>query len=754
MPIIPPSLDDRSYDELVRELLNRVPAHTREWADVRPGDPGRTLIELFAFLADSILYRANLVPERQRMVFLRLLGIPMRPAIPARTLITLSLDDPAQTSATILQPLATVSGSVDFETTSELTVLPVTAEAYAKRALSDDEDLTYREMIRNLGTLYLGAGRAEQAKGYVTMPVFPGGAPEADGFDLVGDTVDKCLWLALLAPEADSPEDQPAHNEAIRQTLGSSVGGGQQLISVGTLPAITMPEWNDEDIGPRAALPHIWEITGLDARGQVIYTALDQIVDTTAGLTRRGYERLVLPGPQFIGAPSNDVRQHLNAGTGDMPPRLDDPEKAARLVAWVRLRPTRRLESLRLSWVGINAVEIDQRQTITARIVGTSDGGSDQQMALPAPGVDPESLEIQVEENGQGFVPWQRIDDINLAGRDDRVYVLDEEAGSIRFGDRVRGRVPAPGRRVRVAFMRAGGGVAGNLPPGSLTDISARDLEGRRATGLVVHQPLAAEGGLDAETLAEAEQRIPQVLRHRERTVTAADYRAIAAETPGLQVGRVELLPRFKPHQMRENVPGVVSVMVLPYKPPPGPGNPRPDRPFLETVYAHLEPRRPLGTELYVIGVDYVPLGLSVGVEIADGFDREDTLRDVRLALRQFLWPLFGGGPQGTGWPLGKTVEDRELELVAARVPGVQSLIGDRLNIFVRNAAGDDWEMRERATANALIDIPLDNWQLPELLSVVAVADDAPPTDLRGVPNPFDEDGGTVPIPIVPEVCN
>lgn len=754
MPIVPPTLDDRSYDELVRELLSRVPAHTREWADVRPGDPGATLIELFAFLADSILYRANLIPERQRLVFLRLLGITMRPAIPARTLITVQIDDPAQTSATILRRQATVSGPVDFETTSELTVLPITAEAYAKRALSDTEDAAYGEMIRNLGVLYLGSGGASRARGYVTIPVFPGGAPDPAGFDLVGQTVDQCLWLALLAPEADAPELQPAHNEAVRQTLGTSVGGGQQLLSIGALPAITMPEWNDEHIGPRAAIPHLWEISGLDARGQVTYTELDQIVDTTAGLTRRGVERLVLPGPQSIGAPSNDVRRQLSAGTGDLPPRLDDPERAARLVAWLRLRPTHRLESLRISWVGVNAVEVDQRQTISGRMIGASDGGSGQELALPAASVEPESLLVQVEEAGLGYVPWQRAD-LSLAGRDSRAYALDAEAGTIRFGDGVRGRVPEVGRQVRVAQMRAGGGAAGNLPPGSLTDISAVDLDGRRATGLVIAQPLAADGGLNAETLAEAERRIPQVFRHRERAVTADDYRAIAAEAPGVQVARVELLPRFKPHQMRDNVPGVVSVLVLPFKPPPGPGNPRADRPFLETVYAHLEARRPIGTELYVIGVDYVPIGLSVGVEIAGGSDREDTLRSVRLALREFLWPLLGGGPQRTGWPLGKAVEDRELELVVARVPGVQSLIGSRLNIFVRNAAGDDWVMRERTDSSALITIPLAKWQLPELLAVVAVADDAPPTDLRGVPNPFLDGAasGAVAIPIVPEVC-
>ena len=96
MPITPPALDDRSFDDLVGELVARIPAHTPEWTNPRLGDPGRTLIELFAWLGDSILYRANLVPERQRLVFLRLLGIPLQPAIPARTVVSLALKDESQ----------------------------------------------------------------------------------------------------------------------------------------------------------------------------------------------------------------------------------------------------------------------------------------------------------------------------------------------------------------------------------------------------------------------------------------------------------------------------------------------------------------------------------------------------------------------------------------------------------------------------------------------------------------------------------
>jgi hypothetical protein len=49
------------------------------------------------------------------------------------------------------------------------------------------------------------------------------------------------------------------------------------------------------------------------------------------------------------------------------------------------------------------------------------------------------------------------------------------------------------------------------------------------------------------------------------------------------------------------------------------------------------------------------------------------------------------------------------------------------------------------------VTLELEPWQLPELLGVVAVADEAVPADLRGAPNPFAVVG--VAVPVVPELC-
>ncbi len=246
-----------------------------------------------------------------------------------------------------------------------------------------------------------------------------------------------------------------------------------------------------------------------------------------------------------------------------------------------------------------------------------------------------------------------------------------------------------------------------------MSDLSARRIDGSAASPIVVKQPLAADGGEDAETLALAESRIPAMLRHRDRAVTADDYQRLAFEAPGIDVGRIEVLPRFKPQDRRSNVPGVVSVMGLPAVPLQPAPNPRPDRPFIERLHAYLSVRTPLATELYVIGCDYVPLGISVAVQLRDGYARDQVLLDVRDALRRLLWPLSPGGLDGTGWPLGRAVRSRELEVEVSRVAGVDEMRG--LQLFQQ--VDDAWQPLPLIAADGAQTLTLQRWQLPELLS-------------------------------------
>jgi predicted phage baseplate assembly protein len=755
MPILPPSLDDRRFDDLVEELVARIPAHTPEWTNPRLGDPGRTLIELFAWLGDALLYRANLIPERQRLVFLKLLGMGLKPAQPARGIVSLSFAQDTELGAHTLAPLATLKAPLPFETLAETTVLPLTGEAYIKRRLSSAETARRSDMLQGLARIHRINGAL---KAYETTPVFAQGRAVPDGVDVFAQSADRALWIALLAPKAAQASQQPATNEAAKAAMGGGDAAVPALLSVGVVPAIKPPAVFEEVSAP-VPVPVLWEIT---TRGRNAFDTdyltlpVQSGTDTSQGLARAGTLRLQLPDESLIWAPDNDVGVNPHAGVGDAPPRLDDPERASRLVAWLRLRPQpgQPVQHLPLAWIGLNAVEIDQRATLAGRVLGSSNGAADQQFALPLGSVDPQSLRIEVEAPGRGYQPWTRVDDLaavsadpNVA-RDATAYELDAEAGTLRFGDGLRGKVPEAGMRVRLAQGRFGGGRAGNLPAESLAELNARRIDGQPAPPIKVWQPLPLAGGEDAETLALAERRIPSRLRHRDRAVTEEDYRRLAFEAPAIDVGRVEVLPRFKPRDRRFNVPGVVSVLALPAAPLAPAPNPRPDRPFIERLHAHLAARTPLATELYVIGCDYVALGLSVAIAVRDGYARDQVLLDVREALRRLLWPLAPGGLDRQGWPLGRAVRSRELEVEVSRVPGVDEIRG--LRLFQQQ--GSDWQALPAVAADGAQQLALQPWQLPELLSVIAVEGSAAPTDLRALPNPF-ADANAVAVPVVPELC-
>lgn len=746
MPFIPPRLDDRSFDDLVEELTARIGAHTPEWTDVRVGDPGRTLLELFAWLGDTILYRANLVPERQRLKFLELLQIPLRPPIAARTIVSIGFEDPAAVQPVLIQPGARIDGPVPFETLRRVTVLPLEAPAMMKRRATTDDDPELAGVLADLSRVYELPASAT-AEGYVTEEVFPGGDPRPEGFDLNREPVDNSLWFPLLAL-ADADKDDLA------QALVPDPGEPRWSMSFGIVPAFD-PVDGIEPLPQRRELPLVWELTRPSPDGSPRFSTLPVLSDSTGGLVRDGVVEIALDVGRVdqLGAPSNDVGDLLKAGVGDRPPRLEDPKMAERLVAWVRARPSEPVDGVRIAWAGLNAVPIDARQTYENIIIGESTGRPEQRFGLPARPVDPQTFALQVADDRVvgGWATWQRVVDLGVSGPDDAHYVVDPEAGTVRFGDGMRGRVPPNGRPIRVTRMRAGGGVDGNVPPRTLTKVQrARGLEGAVIVRpLSVFQPLPTRGGLPGETLRDAEQRIPFMLRHRNRAVTEEDYRALAASVPGAPVGRVELLPMFKPHQRLSNVRGVVSVMVLPTAPwPPAQPSPRPDRRLLESVHDWLHARKPLGTELYVIGVEYVPVACSVAVRLRDDAPREATLLQVRRAVERHLWSLPPGGPDRRGWPRERAISARELEVVVARVPGVRAV--NDLALF--GAVGEGWGKKIPPAPNADVTIGFEKWQLPELREVLVTVSPTASADPTRHPNPFETEE-LVPVPVVPEVC-
>jgi hypothetical protein len=688
MPLILPSLDDSNFEQLLTETKRRIQVHTPEWTNFElESDPGITLVELFAFLTDSLIYRANRIPERNRLKFLQLLGVPLQPPAAADGLVAI-LNERGPLAPLPLNPgVVMVAGNVEFISLDPVNVLPVEAQVYYKRFI-DENDSDYEDHARRYNAILAAQAAAVEAdllangEGATATTVRPAfyettrmtlptpGDPNVE-LNLVGETSDRALYIALLAPNGIAPAD-------------ARVALAGQTLSIGIVPALAgdiPPLRPMQSANRRAPVPNvIYEIA--DAQGSPPVARWRRLP------LRRQPDVLTAPGIVQVELPDASALQNwefaepLDEGTGDFPPKLEDDNIATRLVTWVRLRlplPTETSNATgndsappdrdaRFTWVGINTTRVLQAVPVANELVGLGNGEPDQAFALANRPVIKSSISLVIEDDAGRGRPWRLTDDLLAADANAEVFTLDPEAGVLQFGDGLRGVRPPANRRIFAAY-HYGGGIQGNVGIGAIKN--SRDL--RLQGGFKIENPLPTSGGSLGESVAEGERNIPLVLRHQNRLVTHQDFHDITWRTPGVDMGRVEVLPLFIPTDPpQEDAAGVVTLMVIPRHDLANPLWPTPDRLFLRRVCDHLDGHRLITTEIYVRGPKYLPVYLSVGVRVQSGFFADVVRQTVTDRLRGYLSSLKPGGPTAQGWPLLKPLIRRDLEAVVTRVRGVE----------------------------------------------------------------------------------
>jgi predicted phage baseplate assembly protein len=700
-------------------MVRRIPVYAPEWTDHNASDPGITLIELFAFLGENLLYRFNQIPEATKLAFLDLLHLPLRPAVPARALLSLTTKLPAG----VLVPVRSEAraGKVLFETQSEVHAWPVSMLAVARaRAAAPDpaaEAEVYEFAVRTLDALGpLEAG--EQPEYYEKQTVSIDGTGDPVDF---GATIDGVMWVAVLAEKGAIPD----------AILAAMADGA---LSIGYVPDPVVATMDEvlacPGAGTATTAPAVeWVISMRTlVNDKPNYARLRMVGDTTRGLTQQGVIQIKVPRDVAdVGAPAVDADL---GGTGDFPPVLDD-ETAARVLFWLRAFRQDHSSLPRVSLVTANATEVFQQTTARPEFLGTGNAQANQEYGLVHSQVLPSSLKLEVEESG-GWVPWTEVDDFDASVADSRHYVLDTEAGVVRFGNGERGRPPQIGERIRAREYRYGGGVDGNVAAKAINKIDAGGAE--------ANNWLRAFGGADKETIEAALDRIPGELRRRDRAVTATDFRELALQTPGANVGRAECLPRFHPPTRTPERAGIVTVVVWPQEDALHPDAPLPDANLLKAVCAWLDERRLVTTELYVVPPSYRKVAISVALQVKPGYGAEAVRRWVELVLRQYLAPLPPYGPSGGGWPLGRRVYGPELQAAALQVEGVEFL--EELEVAGWDAATSSWVPGT---------VELAPYEVVEVSEIVVVeGSDAPPPGTAPAPAP----GGTpVPVPVIREEC-
>ena len=273
------------------------------------------------------------------------------------------------------------------------------------------------------------------------------------------------------------------------------------------------------------------------------------------------------------------------------------------------------------------------------------------------------------------WVRWQFRPHLFYSGPDDRHYMLERTGGRLIFGDGQHGRLPAvSANNILSRRYQTGGGLVGNVPSNSITQ-----LLGFAVFVQGVTNPIATEGGADAETVTNVKTRGPQTLRHRGRSLSAMDYEALAQEaSPGVAIARAlpATAPNGRPGQ------GWITLFIVPHSIE---AEPQPSVELRRRVHDYLAVRAPATMDpgrIAVVGPIYLPIGVEAIIASHDANEAGAVEERVQLALRRFLHPLTGG-PEGLGWPFGRNVYLSDAAALLESVEGVDYV--QELNLLLRN---------------------------------------------------------------------
>jgi predicted phage baseplate assembly protein len=607
-------LDDIRFQELVSEARTRIVRHSPEWTEHNVSDPGITLIELFAWLTELLVYRTNRIPERLHFGLLQLVGVHPGPPESATVPVRFMLDRPGSGTVVpagteIASPRTAGSDSVVFQTTAEL-------------AIPDDCELA-AYAVRRGGKLELG-----EMDGRTARPTGPRQAP----FAAVGDALllgfespiaGLAVRLAFESSRADGPAIDPTDPPLIWEA--SSAAGGWWPVTVITDEtggflhgdgAVTV------DVPSTAAATEI--------AGTSRHWLRCRVAERTGSGARVGYSR----SPEITAvtatvAGASIAARHAAAVNGEL---LGTSEGVPGCAYPLRRRP----------------------------VLAPEEG---------------ETLEVR--ELGAGeWTPWQPVDSFSLSTGADRHFQLDTARGEVRFGPAIRqpdggwrryGAVPPPGSVLRMRRYRHGGGSDGNVAPRALSILPVAVPGIAGATNAV-----AASGGVEAESLQDARERARLEIRARTRAITPDDFeRLTLAASP-----RVARAVCVGPDGSGPGRP--VRVHVLPRIDPPDrllePDELVPDGELMAGLAAELDQYRLLGTSVRLLPMRLRGVSVVVDVRASPLADTDRVQHDVAHALYVYLNPLIGGSPSGpaAGWPLGRALNQGELFGIVYGIPGVE----------------------------------------------------------------------------------
>ena len=608
-------LDDRGFQQLVSEARLRIARNCPEWTEHNVSDPGITLIELFAWMTDMLVYRLNRVPDKLHVALMDLLGIKLDGPSAAHTGLRFRLAAPASEAVDI--PAATEVGTL--RTATAESIIFGTDEDFRIPAARPAAYVVYR------GGEFKDVGLAD-------------GTARPQGAD----------QLAFGTP--------PQVGDALM--LGFEQPIGRLLMQVSMEASVARGAGVDPEDPPLR-----WEVSQGDGQ----WAEAEVLEDLTGGFNYgSGAVEVQCPPSSAIEGAGGKRMHWLRC-------RVDDRTRHGGAATTYSHPPE--VYSVTAAPIGA-LLDAQHAGREVHEWLGTSDGTPGQTFTLrfgPVLALEAgETLEVRAP-GGEEWEAWQVRESFAESGPEDPHFTLDLVHAELSLGPSVReadggwtqyGALPAKGSALRITRYRHGGGREGNVAGGALTMLKSAIPGVAR-----VANPKAAYGGVDAETLASARERAAIELRTRYRAVTAEDFEFLAGEasprvaraacvapTDGGAV-QLRLLPRVDPADRKLTIEELT-----------------PDDRMLRTVGDYIDERRLVGTSVQLLPVRFRGISAVVQLQAEPLADLGRVEQEVLQALYTYLNPLVGGAPDGLsdGWPFGRALNQGELYGIIHAIDGVE----------------------------------------------------------------------------------
>lgn len=625
--LVPPNLDDRSWEEIVAGARDLIPKFAPEWTDHNPSDPGMALIELFAWIVEGMTYRLNRVPERNFIEFLNLIGITRDPATPASVPLTYTASGPAPVKVPRGSRASTLqvdeNPAIVFETDEDAEILPINLTA----AITISKQ-PYVNITKQISTAPLTG---------LTLDIPPSELQSlAFGFDAATtESIKLRVRCSKPAPAGSTDVNfwyfQPGPNTALLPA--ANIADTSDKFQQNGIISITVPnDWTavhlENDISASPATP-------ADAIDQPLFWIGMLIGNLSTDPLQLGIEHVL-----FNSVPAT------NALTVTVPELL-----------------------------GVSNGEPFQRFSLRNRPL----------FKAPDPATyDHLNIEVREPSMGGGFGPWQTWEHRDdFPGGPGQYFRLNPVTGEIGFGNHDaavsptgHASVPALGAEIRAAqYRHVAGGAEGNLPPETIT-ISQTPIP--TIVGVTNHA--AAKGGSNEEAIEDTKRRGPEVLKNRYRAVTSEDYEYLAAEA-STDIKKVRCLPPRLFNSYDTLPPGVsvgdpwtygglnrdvgnVHVIIIPDA-PDSVLAPQPSAELIKETSDYLERRRTVTAMLQVASPRYLPIRVHLNINIWQKAVDIGLVPDPALSsefhdqlaakITKFLHPVHGGSDQ-QGWEIGQDV--------------------------------------------------------------------------------------------------